>query len=265
MPILIAGAGAFVLWAVRERRSSAVAAAVVVFLSGSILLLLAAATRMTFPELARGLRFLGIVCEIGAPFAYAAFASRKRRVVAALGWAFLALAGLAGAHELRSRTWHETELRLGRGISEIQQSIALSPSGLDRLRKAPEVFLVMDLRIPDGSARGITVIVNGREFASEALVPTIPRFGESTAAGGRDRRAYRQWWAIPLPPESLTPSMEVALRSSGRTPITVYGDRYQGQEGWYEGPSFGDWPHLAAVKLEYDGDYRLPIRRRLET
>jgi 4-amino-4-deoxy-L-arabinose transferase-like glycosyltransferase len=265
MPILIAGAGAFVLWAVRERRASAAAAAFAVFLSGSILLLLAAATRMTFPELARGLRFLGIVCEIAAPFAYAAFASRNRRVTARLALAFLALVGLVGAHELRSWTWHETELRLGQGISEIQQSIALSSNGLDRLRQAPEVFLVMDLRIPDGNAHGISVKLNGREFMPEQLIPTMPRFGESTSAGGRDRRAYRQWWAIPLPPESLARSMQVRLRSSGRAPITVYGDRFREQEAWYEGPSFGDWPHLAAVKLEYDGDYRLPVRRPLES
>lgn len=263
MPILIASAGAFVVWAARERGRRAVAIALVVLLSASVLLVVAASARMIVPELARVLRFLGIACGIAAPLAYAAFASRSHRAFAGLG---LGLVVLAGAHELRSRTWHETELRLGGDTVEIQQSIALSSEGRRRLRQASEVFLVFDLRIPDGNPRGLAAVVNGRELAPAEWIPTMPRFGESTAAGGRDRGGYRQWWAVRLPPDVLdSSSIQVALRSSGRAPIVAYGDRFREQESWYEGPSFGDWPHLAAVKLEYDGDYRLPVRRRLES
>jgi hypothetical protein len=261
MPILIASAGAFVVWAARERERPAVRAALLILLSASVLLLAAGSARMIAPDVARALRFLGIACGIAAPFAYAALVGESRRALAGLG---LLVVIPSGAHELRSRTWHETELRLGGKIPEIQQSIALSSDGLARLRQASEAFLVFDLRIPDGNPRGLSAVVNGRELAP--WIPTMPRFGEATAAGGRDRNGYRQWWALRLPPEILaSSSIEVVLRSSGRGPVVVYGDRFREQESWYEGPSFGDWPHLAAVKLEYDGDYRLPVRRRLES
>ena len=264
MPIVIAVAGAFVVWAAREWRRRAAAGALVLLLLAGILLYTASGVRMSAPELARLLRFLGIVSGIAAPFAYAALASRNRRAFVLVGLAVLL--ALAGAHELRSRTWHEIELPLGGDVAGIQQSIHLSTEGLQRLRQASEVFLVFDLHIPDGSPRGLHVEVNGRRFAPEKWIPTMPRFGESTAAGGRDRLGYRQWWALRLSEEALdTASIQVSLRSSGRSPIAVYGDRFPEQEGWYEGPSFGDWPHLASVKLEYDGDYRLPIRRRLES
>ncbi len=266
MPILIAGAGAFVVWAVRERGRRALGASLALLLSAAVLLLASASMRMILPELARGLRFLGVACGIGAPFAFGALASRDRRAFPSLG---LALVVLAGAHELRSRTWHETELRLGADLSEIQQTIALSPEGRGRLRQASEVFLAFDLRVPDGNPQGLSAIVNGRELGPEVWIPTMPRFGESTAAGGRDRRGYRQWWALRLPPEALagpsSASIQIALRWKGRAPLSVYGDRFRDQEAWYEGPSFGDWPHLAAVKLEYDGDYRLPLRRSLDS
>jgi 4-amino-4-deoxy-L-arabinose transferase-like glycosyltransferase len=266
MPILIASASAFVVWTVRESRRRAVASALAVLLAASVLLIAAASSRMIVPELARVLRFLGVVCGIATPFTYAAFSGRSRRLIASLG---LALVVLAGAHELRSRVWHESELPLGAEVPEIQQEIALTAAGRLRLRQAKESFLVFDLRIPDGDPRGFTTLVNGREIPPEQWIPTMPRFGESTAAGGRDRRGYRQWWAVRLPPELLPDSapalLRIALRSSGRRPVVVYGDRFRDQDAWYEGPSFGDWPHLAAVKLEYDGDYRLPTRRRLES
>lgn len=45
----------------------------------------------------------------------------------------------------------------------------------------------------------------------------------------------------------------------------MYGDRFHDRGRVYEGPSFGDWPHLAQVKLDYDGDYRLPVRLPLQS
>jgi 4-amino-4-deoxy-L-arabinose transferase-like glycosyltransferase len=261
MPILLASAGAFIYWAVKERRRRAALGSLSILFLASVLFLTGETTRMILPELARFLRFLGVACGITAPFAYALLARGSQRGLAA----FAALAGLAGAHELRSRTWHETEIQLGGEVSEIQQSIALSPEGLTRLRQASEAYVVFDLRIPDGNPRGLEAVVNGREVALEDWIPTMPRFGESTAAGGRDRRGYRQWWAVPLPISILGPSLEISLRSKDRAPIAAYGDRFGEQEEVYEGPSFGDWPNLAQVKLEYDGDYRLPVRLELES
>jgi 4-amino-4-deoxy-L-arabinose transferase-like glycosyltransferase len=265
MPTVIASAGAFVYWALERRSRRALLGSLSFVLLASVLLLTGATTRMAVPERARVLHFLGVACGIAAPFVFVALAKGSYRGIAA----FFALAGLAGAHELRSRTWHETELRLGGELSEIQQSIALSPDGLTRLRQASEVFVVFDLRIPDGNPLGLTAVVNGRELAPEDWTPTMPRFGESTSAGGRDRKGYRQWWALRLAPEALSgpasAPIQIVLRSSGRAPISVYGDRFREQEEVYEGPSFGDWPHLAQVKLEYDGDYRLPARLDLES
>jgi 4-amino-4-deoxy-L-arabinose transferase-like glycosyltransferase len=264
MPILIAGAGAFLVWTLREApRPRAALVALAGLLAAAALLLLATAARMDFPELARVLRFLGILCGIAAPFAIAALASRRSGPILAAG---LGLSVLAVAHEVRSQTWHETELRLGDELSAIEQTIALSPEGLSRLRQAAEVFVVFDLLIPDGSPRGLSAVVNGRELAHEEWTATMPRFGESTAAGGRDRRGYRQWWGVRLPPEILeaaSSSIRIVLRSIERPPVVVYGDRFEDQKRVYEGPSFGDWPHLAQVKLEYDGDYRLSVRRPL--
>jgi hypothetical protein len=42
-------------------------------------------------------------------------------------------------------------------------------------------------------------------------------------------------------------------------------DRFRGQQRVYEGPSFGDWPYLVAGKLEYDSDYRIGVRRPLQS
>src|SRR5207237_4555652 len=90
---------------------------------------------------------------------------------------------------------------------------------------------------------------------------------ESTATGGRDRRAYPQWWALRLDPSALPASAAEPLRIRLSLPADqsarLRGDRFTGQEREYEGPSFGDWPHYAALKIEYDGDYRLPVAEAL--
>src|SRR5207237_2130124 len=86
---------------------------------------------------------------------------------------------------------------------------------------------------------------------------------ESTATGGRDRRAYPQWWALRLDPSALPASAAEPLRIRLSLPADqsarLRGDRFAGEDREYEGPSFGDWPHYAALKIEYDGDYRIPL------
>ncbi|MEO8501401.1 MAG: hypothetical protein ABI565_10840, partial [Vicinamibacteria bacterium] len=67
-----------------------------------------------------------------------------------------------------------------------------------------------------------------------------------------------------LAPEDLpdrTPAtLDIVVSALGRSDVTLFGDRFRDQESLYEGPSFGDSLHRAQVKLEYDGDYRLPVR-----
>jgi hypothetical protein len=55
----------------------------------------------------------------------------------------------------------------------------------------------------------------------------------------------------------------VRLEVPGGSDVIVRGDRFRDQAHTYEGPSFGDWPNFAALKIEYDADYRIPVRRDL--
>lgn len=268
MPILIAGAGAWCAWAISHTPRSwrpliAVAAAAAILAAGG------AALRMPTPELARVLRALARVAWLSLPFLYISTAQKKvsgtfferlERPLAAIG--FVVVATLVTVHDVRSYGWHETSVQLG----EARQQIALSSEALGKLRRASEAFVVADLLIPDGDARGVRITVNGRDLSAE-LTPTMPRFGESTSAGGRNRRKYRQWWAVPLPadllPERAPATIEIVVSAIDRADVTLFGDRFRDQDRIYDGPSFGDWPHLAQVKLEYDGDYRLPVRMPL--
>ena len=263
MPILIAGAGALCSWASRHRperwRSlTGLALAAMLLIAGGTLL------RMPAPELARVLRSLSVIAFLGIPFLFVALPGndRGRTALAAIGW--LGVATLATVHDVRSPAWHETSTRLG----EARQQIALSQDSLQRLRHASEAFVVFDLHIPDGDPTGVHVSVNGADLSAR-LMPTMPRFGESTAAGGRNRREFRQWWAVPLSPEILQTSapatVDIVVTARDRSDVTLFGDRFRDQERLYDGPSFGDWPHLAQVKLEYDGDYRLPVRLLLSS
>ena len=116
--------------------------------------------------------------------------------------------------------------------------------------------------MPRGDLQGATVDVSSQRSPGAALVPTMPRLRESTATGGRDRRGYPQWWALRLEPGGLPAPgqpVRIALSVPEGTDAVLRGDRFAGEDREYEGPSFGDWPHYAALKIEYDGDYRIPL------
>jgi len=79
----------------------------------------------------------------------------------------------------------------------------------------------------------------------------------------RPRWRQRQWYAAPFDTTWLPGSGPAVLRidlqaRSGRW--LLFADRFRDQQAHYEGPSFGEWPRLSSVKLEYDGDYRLAAR-----
>jgi len=263
MPIVlaVAAAGAFALVEAlrasspRARRRLALVAALAALGVGSGL-----ALRMATPEVARLFRAAGVLGLLALPFAVL---SRGRRP-----WPLALAAGLGicfAAHEARDRRWHEVGTDLARA-GRVEQEIRLGDAALARLRSASELFLVFDLHLPRGSARDLTLEVAGLRMSGEVLEPAMPRFGESVEAGGRDPRGYPQWWALRFDPARLPNSagaLRVALESGGREPAWLGGDRFAEQERVYEGPSFGDWPHRAAIKLEYDGDYRLGVRRVL--
>jgi hypothetical protein len=256
MPILIAGAAAGCVW-VASNQPTRWRPLILVAVGAAILSTAGAALTLPAPELAHAVRALARVTWLSLPFLYVA---TENKVVAAM--VFAVMATLVTVHDVRSDAWHETSIPLG----EARQQIALSSEGLAKLRDASEAFVVADLHIPNGDARGVRITVNGRDLSAE-LTPTMPRFGESTSAGGRNRREYRQWWAVPLAPEMLperAPAMlDIVVSAIDRDDVQLFGDRFRDQDRVFEGPSFGDWPHLAQVKLEYDGDYRLPVRMPL--
>ena len=219
------------------------------------------------PRAAHLLRVGSILAVVAVPFALAAalsFPTTARRLLAA-GLAVLAV--LVTAHAVRDRRWHEVRTRIGADAAGIEQEIVLTPEARGRLRAASQAFVVFDLEVPAGDLQGAVVTVGGRDYPGSALVPTMPKLRESTATGRRDRRAYPQWWALPFDPALLPTDAAAPLRIALRLPSDrtafIAGDRFSDQARVYEGPSFGDWPRFVALKLEYDGDYRLAVREPL--
>jgi hypothetical protein len=277
--ILLALAGAFVAalgahWPeISKRLRSSPKGIGFTLLAGLILVGLGAALFIPFPEAARLLRALGVLGLLAVPFwlVCLSFEQKPRlKLLVFCGWASLAL--VVAAHFARDRNWHEVELEIGKETRGVVQEILLPASARNRLRTASQSFLLFDIYAPSGELEGVEVDVSGRVYPAGSLVPAMPYMGESTSAGGKNPRRYRQWWALALDPAILDRSPAEPLRirmnvtpSHDGPSFYIYGDRFKDQERVYEGPSFGDRRNIAAPKLEYDGDYRLPIRRRLES
>jgi hypothetical protein len=264
MPFLIAAAGVLLVRVAGDapwRRPRARRVLLTVALPAAATIALAALVREALPESARVGRVLGILLVVALPFVVVAMnGPRGRRVAGAAG---AALALLLLAHAVRDRRWHETSTTLGGDVAGVEQVIRLPPESLGRLKSAPEAFVLFDLTVPRGDLQDAAIEIGSRRFAGSALVPTMPRLRESTATGGRDRRGYPQWWALRLDPAALPANAGEPLRIRLTVPETtdavLRGDRFTGQDREYEGPSFGDWPNYVALKIEYDGDYRIPV------
>jgi hypothetical protein len=192
--------------------------------------------------------------------------ARSSRVAAAT------VAGLAAACVLAvgltDVSWHGRRTALTPG-SAFRQRIVLPDDGLRALRGAEETFVVLDLARVDGDQRCLHVDVNGTSHGGEALFPAMPRFPLATTAGHRDPAWFAQWWALPLGAaerQALTAGVDVTLSVS---PACRNAGMTLGLEGFlrnggrdYEGPSFEDWRKVSVYRLLYDGEHRLPVRRR---
>jgi hypothetical protein len=69
-----------------------------------------------------------------------------------------------------------------------------------------------------------------------------------------------------LPPDIISADdrlIRVRLLGAPGLDAVLSADRFSGDQLAYDGPSFGDWPNVAAVKFDYDADPRLPIHRPL--
>jgi hypothetical protein len=273
MPIVIAAAGGLAARVAADRpwgRRSAWRSAILFAAAVALLWIVGRTAVAIAPEVARVSRVAGGLLLVVAPFAVAAAVARSTVPFrSALVAAPAAVALLFLAHTLRDRRWHETATRLGGDVAGVEQLIRLSPTALARLRAVPEAFVVFDLTVPRGDLHEATIEVGGRAGTGTELAPTMPRLRETTAAGGRDRRGYPQWWAYRLDPSSLPKTadepLRVTLRVPSETDAVLRADRFSAQQRSYEGPSFGDWPHYAALKIEYDADYRIPVRVPLES
>jgi hypothetical protein len=215
-------------------------------------------------ELAAVLRTLALMIVLGLPFLLCSAAARGRRAPYMLTW--LVLVVLIGAHRLRSADWHTATVELGGGVAAARQEIALDAEAWSRLRSESQAFLALDLEAPDGDVGTAAVTVNGTSVPEGALLPTIPRLGEFTLDDGPPRRGFPQWWVIRLTPELLGgggDKLVVELRAEPRRRLLLRADTQREAEREYDGPSFNEWPHVAGIKFDYDGDSRLRTRRPL--
>jgi 4-amino-4-deoxy-L-arabinose transferase-like glycosyltransferase len=264
MPILMAAAGAAVARLCRSggrnpRRSHGLLVALGLGFAGLGL------GRLVAPAAPQGAAILGLgglLAALATPFlAVGAKAGSLRAGRWAAGaWGSLAL--VVTAHAARDRQWHETHLRLGADVGQVEQRIRLEAAAVDRLRGASEAFVALDLALPRGDTRFLEIEVGGRRHTGAELTPTMPRLPESTSTGGRDWRGYPQWWVVPLDGRTLAAGapaeIVVRLRVRPGAEGRLGADRFPDQERVYEGPSLGERPYMVALKLEYDGDYRVP-------
>ncbi|HEY2941457.1 MAG TPA: hypothetical protein VGN09_03395, partial [Vicinamibacteria bacterium] len=182
------------------------------------------------------------------------------------------VAGLAAACVLAvgftDVSWHGRRAALTPG-SAFHERIILSEEGLRALRGADEAFAVFDLARVEGDQRCLRANVNGTDHGGEEFFPAMPRFPLATTAGQRDPAWFVQWWALPLSVaerQALTSAVDITLsvspgcRSTGMTLGVESFLRQNGRD--YEGPSFEDWRKVSVYRLLYDGEHRLPIRRR---
>lgn len=268
MPILIASAGACLArlgpgWRVLDRRHVALAVAGLVLAGAGLLLPLPA------PEVARGARLAGALALLALPFAAVPRLVPTRLGRRLAGAAFALLVALVVAHAWTDRLWHERRIELGGPVRGVEQRLTIGAAALERLRAAREAFVAFDLRVPAGDLSGTRIRVGDRAYEGTRLRPTMPRLPESTSTGGRDWRGYPQWWVLPLDRDLLPASpgtpLPVRIEVEGGPRLVLGADRFRGQGRVHEGPSFGEWPNTVALKLEYDGDHRIPVRLPLSS
>jgi hypothetical protein len=272
-PILMAAAGSFVAQVALNVRSLRRGdwvrlggfVALAAFLAGSGRMLFDAA-----PAMGATLHLGAALLMVGLPLYLARLlAGRGPRASIAASIVGLVLGVMMIAHTLRGYGWHAVATPLGGEVLGIEQDLVLGPAGGKQLREASEAFLVLDLRVRGGDVSGLTIDLAGRRFNGTDLVPTLPALREFTWEGGPARRAFPQWWALPLETSLRSSLSEGPLRIRMMVPpgleVEVGGDRFARQHSLYEGPSFGEWREVAGIKFDYDGDARLPVRRSLSS
>ena len=203
------------------------------------------------------LRLGGLLAAFG--FAAAAWA-RTRRDRWATGAAALLLLVPSLAASWGEPGWRGFFLRLD---GDLRHEISLGVEGEAALRQAREAYLLLDLELPDGDPSQLRLqfetglVVDGRE-----LQPTMPSFGLATFRGGRDPRAFPQWWRTSWRPE-MSRDGRVVVRISGPRSARLRGELRLPKEAIHTGLSLGQWPYQSVYRLMHDGEYRLATPERL--
>lgn len=205
------------------------------------------------PPFAARLLLLGLQLG-GLAVAFHTAASRWGRTRAAralTGIAALMLIVPTLAAEWGDPAWRAYSIPLDQAPDH---EIRLVAPDLERIEKAREAYLVLDLQIPNGDTRGVELrFASGLVVAGGDLVPGMPAFGLATTRFHRDPRTFRQWWRLAWRPE---------MARDGRVKLTLHGPRQAlvfGALAAGTAPelSLGEWPHLSVYRLMHDGEYRL--------
>jgi len=272
MAAILLGAG---LWCDEARQwppSSAPRRALRGVLAGAALsaVLWISCWRMSDPRwgpLTHGLAVVGSAATIFAFYrGMTAGLRRPERVAGALLGAVGAAALLAvGFTDVQ---WHARRLALTPG-SHLRQRIVLGEDARRVLRDAEEAYVVFDLARAEAAPRCLSVELDGARHGGEELFPAMPHFALGTTAGGRDPAWFPQWWALSLDRaqrERLGAELDIGLLVSpacAGTGMTLGADNLRRDAGRdYEGPSFEEWRKVSVYRLLYDGEHRLPVRRR---
>jgi hypothetical protein len=185
---------------------------------------------------------------------------RAARAACALAGGLLLVSTMAAAWDDPSA--REVEVALHR---EVRHEIVPGTLGLARLA-APEAWLFLDLRLPDGRADGLRLAFEGGpRIEGRALRPTMPTFGLATVRGGRDPRTFRQWWAVRFQPDMLQGGRLALVMHDDSGAARLFGALGTPEaEGIDRGLSLGQWPFLSVYRLMHDGEYRLAARQPLQ-
>lgn len=161
--------------------------------------------------------------------------------------------------------WDDPELRrFDRPLDRpAEQEIALGPEEIGRLDAAREAYVVLDLLVPSGDPKGLTLrFASGLVVAGAELRPTMPAFGIATTRFHRDPRGFRQWWRVAWRPE-MARDGHVKLELRGSAGERLYGSLAGGGAAVDHGLSLGQWPHSSVYRLMHDGEYRLAVDQPL--
>jgi hypothetical protein len=182
-----------------------------------------------------------------------------RAALASIAALLLAASLAAWWHDPSSR---ELEVALARPV---RHEIAPGPDGLARLAAAREAWVFLDLRLPDGRGPGLRLTFDGGTVvAGPELQPTMPTFGLATVRGGRDPRAFRQWWVVRFDRRMVEGDRVALTVEDPEGAARLWGDLGVPQgPGVDPGLSLGQWPYLSVYRLMHDGEYRLPTRQAL--